>query len=205
MTKILTFSISILLLITFNSCAQATPKGNNNIGYTIEPGIKDKTDKKVIVSDGLIMASLDIKMFENDSVIWDTYAKGESIDQCIIMASLDNDTINITGFLGLSAALGYQIVLTKDTCIVTCFAKSDAEIYKLKKTDALNFGVSVPCETYRLTLAAQPKFKKGAIAEGMIELMSEDYYEVDNGKENKIKVQLTGYFKTNKLKRMGGR
>jgi hypothetical protein len=115
------------------------------------------------------------------------------------MTSLDGDTINITGFMGMFAGFGYQIALFKDTCIVRHFMKSDAEIYKLNKTDSLTFGVSVPCKTYKLTLTNKPSFKKGDIVEGVIELMSDEYYEVANGNERKYKMQLTGYFKTEPL------
>ncbi len=142
------------------------------------------------------MASMDFKMFENDSLIGDTYATGKSIDECMIMALQEGDTINITGFLGMTAAFGYEIALFKDTCIVRHFMKSDVEIYKLKKTDSLKFGVSVSCRSYKLVLTEKPTFKKGAVIEGMIELTSDDYFEVADGQENKYSMQLTGYFKT---------
>ncbi len=143
---------------------------------------------------------MDIKIFENDSITWDTYATGKSIDECFTTASVDNNTINIVSFLGLTAGFGYQIQLSKDTCIVTYFTKTDAEIYKLKKTDLLAFGVTVPCKNYKLTLVNKPTFKKGESIEGIVELTSEEYYEVNNGNEKKYKMQLTGYFKTDRLK-----
>ena len=107
--------------------------------------------------------------------------------------------MNIWGFMGIFAGIGYQISLFKDTCIVTHFIKSDAKIYKLKKSDSLNFGVSVPCKTYTLTLANKPILKKRHVIEGIVELTSEDYYEVANGEEKKYSVQLKGYFKTGPL------
>jgi hypothetical protein len=142
---------------------------------------------------------MDFKMLENDSVVADTYAQGKSIDECMMMSLLEGDTINITGFMGMFAGFGYQIALFKDTCIVRYLGKSDVETYKLNKTDSLAFGVSVPCKTYKLTLVNKPTFKKGDIVEGIIELTSNDYYEVANGKENKYRIQLTGYFRTDPL------
>jgi len=115
------------------------------------------------------------------------------------ISSLDGDTISITGFMGMFAGFGYQVALFRDTCIVRHFIKSDAEIYKLKKPDSLTFGVSVSCVTYKLILTNKPTFKKGDIVEGIIELMSDDYYEVANGNERKYKMKLTGYFKTEPL------
>jgi len=197
MKNTLSFLTSTFCLIAI-SCAQSA-KPVNNGAYIIDPGIRSMVDKKVKSGKGLIMTSMDFRMFENDSIINDTYAEGKSIDECMTMTSLDGDTINITCFLGMTAAFGYQIALFKDTCIVTHFIKSDAEIYKLNKSDSLTFGVSVPCKTYKLTLAGKPTFKKGDIVEGIVELMSDEYYEVANGNEKKYKMQLTGYFKTEPL------
>jgi hypothetical protein len=193
MTNISTLFISTLLLIVFSSCGQAPG------AYVIDPSIKTIVDKKVRSFNGSTFGSMDFKMFENDSIVGDTYSKGKSINECISMASLEGDTINITGFLGMTAAFGYQITLFKDTCIVRHFMKTDAKIYKYKKTDPLNFGVSVPCTAYKLTLISKPTFKKGDVIGGIIELTSDDYYEVANGSENKCKMQLTGYFKTEPL------
>lgn len=201
MTNILKLFISSLLLIASGYCGQ-TPKSFHNGSYVVDPSIKATVDNKVKSFNGVTMSSMDFKMFENDSIVGDTYAKGKSIDECMIMVALDGDTINITGFMGMFVGFGYQIALFKDTCIIRHFAKSDAEIYKLNKTDSLDFGVSVPCKTYKLTLSNKPTFKKGDIVEGIIELMSEEYYEVASGNERKYKIQLTGYFKM-KLSSLG--
>ena len=197
MKKFLTL-LSLTLVVSSSSCAQ-TQKRTNNSTYIVDSSIKNKVEEKVKSFRGITMNSMDFKMFENDSIIADTYAKGKSIDECMTISSLDGDTINISGFLGMTAAFGYQIALFKDTCIVRHFMKTDVEIYKYKKTDSLNFGVSVPCQTYKLILANKPTFKKGEVIEGIIELTSDDYYEVSNGNENKFKMQLTGYFKTEPL------
>lgn len=198
MRNISTIFISTLLLITFSSCGQ-TPKSFYNGAYVVDPGIKVTVDKKVRSFEGVTMTSMDFKMYENDSLIGDTYSKGKSIDECMTKATLDGDTINIIGFMGMFAGFGYQIALFKDTCIVRHFAKSDAEIYKLNKDDSLEFGVSVPCKTYKLTLSKKPTFNKGDVLEGIIELTSDEYYEVANGKESKFRMQLTGYFRTDPL------
>lgn len=201
MTNISTLFISTLLLIIFSSCGQI-PKISENGVYVVDPSVKATVDKKVKSFNGMTMSSMDFKMYENDRLIVDTYSKGKSIDECMTMSTFQGDTINIVGFIGMFAGFGYQIALMKDTCIVRHFAKSDAEIYKLNKNDSLEFGISVPCKTYKLTLSKRPTFKKGEILEGIIELTSDDYYEVANGKESKYKMQLTGYFKTTPLESM---
>jgi hypothetical protein len=198
MTKFATLINLVFLLIGLSSCGQ-TQKPIDNGNYIVDNSIKSHVDKKVKSFNSVTMSSMDFKMFVNDSIVGDTDSQGKSIDECITMASLDGDTINITGFLGMTAAFGYQITLFKDTCIVRHFVKTDAEIYKYKKTDSLNFGVSVPCKIYKLTLTSKPTYKKGDIVEGIIELTSDDYYEVTNGHENKLKMQLAGYFRTGPL------
>ena len=201
MTNISTLFILTLILTALSSCGQ-TPKGFDNGAYVVDQNIKAKVDKKVKSFYGVTESSMDFKVFQNDRIVGNTYDRGKSIDKCMTTSSLDGDTLNITGFIGMFGGFGYQIALFKDTCIVRHFMKSDVKIYKLKKTDSLSFGVSVPCKNYKLTLANKPTFEKGEIVEGIIELMSEEYYEVANGNERKYKMQLTGYFKTEPLTSM---
>jgi hypothetical protein len=193
MIKFTTVFSLTLLLIALTSYGQTSNPFHNGT-YLVDNNIKQQVDKKVKSLNGVTMSSMDFKMFVNDSLI----GQGKSID-CMSMASLDGDTINITGFRGMFTGFGYQIALFKDTCIVRHFVKSDAEIYKLNKNDSLEFGVSVPCKTYKLTLSKKPSFNKGEVLEGIIELTSGEYYEVANGKENKFKMELTGYFRTDPL------
>ena len=198
MTKLGSLSFLTLFIITFSSCGQKS-KAVDNGAYIVDNSIKSQVDKKVKSLNGVTISSMDFRMYENDSLIGDTYPTGKSIDECMTMTTLQGDTININGFMGMFAGFGYQIVLFKDTCIVRHFAKSDAEIYKLQKNDSLEFGISVPCKTYKLTLSKKPTFKKGEVLEGIIELTSDNYYAVANGKESKYKMQLTGYFRTDPL------
>lgn len=192
---------STLLVVLFAFCSPAS-KPINYGSYIVDNSIKSKVNKKVKSSSAGVMSSMDMKMFENDSLVLDTYSAGKSIDECMTFALLEGDTINITGFAGMFAGVGYQIALFKDTCIVRHFAKSDMEVYKLHENDSLDFGVAVPCKTYTLTLASKPTFKKGDVVEGIIELTSDEYYEVANGNQKKCKMQLTGYFKTPPLESM---
>jgi hypothetical protein len=198
MKKITTFIRFILLLAVLTSCGQ-TQKPFDNGSYTVDNSIKQKVDKKVKSYNGITMSSMDFKLFENDSIAVDTYSEGKSIDECLTFTRVEGDTINVLGWAGMFAGLGYQITLFKDTCIVRHYVKSDAIVYKLHKNDSLDFGIYVPCKSYKLTLSKKPTFKKGEILEGVIDLTSEDYYEVANGRETKYKVQLTGYFKTDPI------
>jgi len=187
-------TIGLILLMT----GQILYGQTTNSTYIIDNSIKSQVDKKVKSFGKITMSSMDFRIYENDSLIINTYSNDKSIEN-MTMAILESDTINIIGFIGMFAGFGYQITLFKDTCIVRYFAKSDMEIYKLHKNDSLEFGVSVPCVTYKLALSQKPNFKKGKVLEGIIELTSDDYYEVSNGEENKYKVQLTGYFRSSSL------
>lgn len=196
------YSFSILIIIfgiLLSSCAR-TGTIEKAGGYSINPAVKDEVEKKISSANGIILGTIDYKLYENGSLIIDSHEKGKS-SECFTMASLKGDTISITGFMGMFAGFGYTIELYRDTCIIRHFAKSDAEIYKLHKNDSLQFGVSVPCTAYSLTLAAKPAFTKGGVAEGIIELTSEEYYEVANGEERKYKMQLKSWFRTQPLER----
>ena len=72
-------------------------------------------------------------------------------------------------------------------------------MYKLKKNDSLAPGVFVPCKISRLTISKKPKPYAGEFVEGIIELTSEAYYEVVNGKESRCRMQLKSYFRTDPI------
>jgi hypothetical protein len=108
-------------------------------------------------------------------------------------------TKQISVVTDISAAFGYQIALVRDTDVVRHIMSSDAPMYKQVATDTLSFGLAVPCVHYTLTHAERPVFKTGATVEGKIALTSVDYYEVANGQQHKLSMQLTSYFKTEPL------
>lgn len=194
------YFLFLFLFACICSCSH-TGTIESNGGYSTNPAVKDEVAKKISSVNGIILGAIDYKLYENDSLIIDSHDKGKS-SECFTMASLEGDTINITGFMGMFAGFGYTIELYQDTCIIRHFSKSDAEIYKLNKNDSLQFGVSVPCKAYSLMLAAKPSFKKGDVVEGIIELTSDEYYEVANGTERKYKMQLKSWFKTPPLESM---
>ena len=196
MKKTIIFTF-ILINFLFTACGQ-TKSDSFKSTYQINSKIKNQIDQKVKTFNGVTKGSMDFKMYENDSLIVDSDSFGKSIE-CMLNTTLSSDTVRIIGFMDMFAGFGYQIELYKDTCIVHHFATSDAKIYKLKKTDSLAFGVSVPCKTYSLTLTEKPTIKKGEIISGIVELESEDYFEVANGDENKYRVVIKGYFRTEPL------
>ena len=194
----LTATITLIaVFISFITCGQTSNRRTDQ-SYQIDSGLTDKIEKKVKSFNDVSMGSIDFRIYQNDSLVGETYSMAKSMES-VTMSELNGDTAYITGFLGMFAGLGFQITLFKDTCIIRHLAKSDVEIYKLNKSDSPGFGVFVPCRTYNLKLISKPAFKKGEIIEGLIELSSEDYYEVSNGEDSKYRIELTGYFKTQPL------
>jgi hypothetical protein len=187
-----------ILLLLFGACHQ-TSKPIVTGAYTIDPSIKSEVEAHVQSARRMMLSSMDFRLHEDDSVVADTYASGKPIKECMTMATLNGDTIHITVLLGISAAFGYQIALVRDTAVVRHVMSSDAPMYKQVATDTLTFGLEVPCIHYTLTLAERPVFKTGAIVEGKIDLTSTDFYEVANGQQHKLSMQLTSYFKTEPL------
>ena len=55
------------------------------------------------------------------------------------------------------------------------------------------------CKNYKLSLAEKPQIIKGETFEGIIELTTDDYYQISKGIKTKKKVYLKGYFKTEPL------
>ena len=192
-----TISCGILLLI-FGACRQP-PKPIVTGAYAIDPSIKSEVEAHVQTTDKMMLSSMEFRLHEDDSVVADTYGSGKPIKECMTMATLNGDTIHITVLLGISAAFGYQIALVRDTAVVRHVMSSDAPMYKQVATDTLTFGLAVRCAHYTLTLAERPVYKTGATVEGKIALTSADYYEVSNGQQHKLTMQLTSYFKTEPL------
>ena len=191
MTRLWINFILLFLFIAITSCGQ-TQKKTVLKGYTLDNKIKQEVDKKVESFLGRTTSKIDFKMYENDSLIVDSYSNGKSFD-CITMTTLEGDTANIVGFIGMSAALGFRISLFKDTCIVSYFESTDA-IDTTHLSDSSLFTGTINCKNYKLTLANKPK--KGEKIEGVIELTTDNYYQTKNGKKSKNKMYLKSYFST---------
>lgn len=197
MRQIITF-FCVLISLAFAAC-QFNSSNQINDTYHINQEIVESISSKLKPLKGVTMSTMDFSLFENDKLIADSDSIGKPIESLLI-TSLHGDTILIAGFMGMFSGFGYQIELNKDRCSIHHFVSSDAKIYKLKTTDSLAYGISVPCKSSKLTLIEKPIFKKGEIVSGIIELKSEEYYEVTNGEENIYRAELTGYFKTEPLK-----
>jgi hypothetical protein len=189
--------LTTAFLLLFFSCGygQTTSK----LGYKIDSNISDQLYKQTNSTSGVSMGKMEIKMFEYDSLIIDTYDKDKKIE-FFTMTSLVNDTVHIVGFAGMFTGFGFYLDIYKDDYKITYLAKSDAEIYKYSKADTtLTFGLSVPCSETSLTLISKPTFKLDDIIAGIVELKSLDFWEVSNWREEKYRIELRAYFTTGKI------
>jgi len=184
-------------LFFFTSCLQAQ---QDKINYKVDSSIKEKVNKQTSSTNGAALGHMEVKMFENDSLIFDSNGKDKKLE-FFTMTNMKKDTIHIIGFSGIFSGFGFYLALCKDSCSIKHFVKSDAEIYKMNKSDTtLTFGLSIPCLQKSLTLVKKPTFKEGEIIEGILELTSQDYWEVANGHERKYRMQLIAYFTTEGVK-----
>jgi len=168
--------------------------------FKVDRSVKDTVDKLTTLTDGFATGQMKIRLFVNDSLFFDTYDKDENLE-FFTMTFIEKDTIQIIGFFGMFVGFGFYLDLFKGGCSITHLVKSDAEIYKINKSDtSLTYKLSVPCSERKLTLVNKPTFRKGEIIQGIIELTSQDYWEVANGHENKYRVQLKAYFKATEMK-----
>ena len=125
MTKISKYQCLAIFALALTSYEQKQQKVANG-SYFVDGTIKDTINKKVKSLNGVTVSSMDVKLFENDSIVADTYSTGKSINECLTMTTLDGDTINIMGFAGMFAGFGYQIALTqrhlhcKALCQIRC-------------------------------------------------------------------------------------
>ena len=191
------FTIIPVLFFLFTNSSKAQFDKTN---YIVDRNIKENIDKHTSLTNGVAIGHMEVKMFENDSLIFDTYGKEKKLE-FITMTTIKNDTIHIIGFAGMFAGFGFYLDLFNDSCTITHLAKSDTEIYKLNKSDTtLSIGLSVPCLQKSLLLVSKPIFKEGEVIEGIIELTSQDYWELTNGQERKYHMQLKAFFKTEGVK-----
>jgi len=189
--------IKILFSLFLSSCGQG--QTTSKTGYKIDSDIQAQVDNQTMSSNDVVMGKMEIRMFENDSLIFDTYGKDKKIE-FFTMTTLENDTIHITGFAGMFVYFGFYLDIFNDSYEVTYLAKSDAEMYKYNKTDTtLTFGLSVPCSEPSLTLVSKPTFNNNDTVSGILEIKSNDFWEVSNGKEKKYRMELKAYFKTGKI------
>lgn len=192
MKGLLTLLFSIILLISCNNKERVSEKTS----YKINPEIASEIDINTKLDGKLEMGAMEIKVFEDDSLVAETF----SSDKCLpfwIMPENSKNSIQIMGIVGLFDASGFRLGLTKTNYDVNYFSSSDFGIYKVNKKDTTLTGqINLKCKKTTLVLEKYPQFEKGNEISGIVEFKTPDYWEVSNGKEKKVRIEAKAYFKT---------
>lgn len=191
MTKsIFNFVLVNCLLISLTSC------GQKSLPYFVDSAVGETVDENIKATMTQTLNAIKSVVTTNDSIKQENFGFGKNLD-AITDAHLINDTIYIASALAArDATFGYRIILTRQNCVVKYFSVADEEIFKVKKNNKPGHQISVECSINKLTLSQKLKFEIGEPIEGIIELVTNDYWSVRDNVDTKIKQQLTGYFKT---------
>jgi len=179
------------LFISLTSC------GQKSLPYLVDPAIGKTVDENIKATMSQTLNAIKSVETINDTINSENFGLGKNLD-AITDAYLSNDTIYIVSALAArDATFGYKIILTRQNCVVNYFSVADENIFKVKKNDTPGHRISFGCSIKNLTLSQELKFEIGEPIEGILELTTNDYWSVSNNIDKKIKLRLTGYFKTN--------
>jgi hypothetical protein len=192
MSKFKKISFLTCTLIVFS---YGLVNAKSNRAYIVDSSIVQKVEKKVRLVDGGMWVTIDFRVYQEDSLIYDTHANGKS-SKALAVTGFQGDTVRIV-VPELFAGFDYEIILSKDTGIVkySVFSSQVAVRYKLHENDGLQTRLAVPVKNYTLRLSKKPAFSKGEVFDGIIELTSEDYYRVRDGEQSRYRMELTSYFR----------
>ena len=204
---IMEFRNILCLFIASISLSCNGQKENSGPGtYQVDPSITTAALKSIKMEDGMAMGQMDIKMFENDKEIQNTFDSPRKMP-FITRADTQTDLISISGFAGMFAGFGFELYIKGDSCQVFFhIATDEPEIYKLNLADTVyKTGLLVPCVSSKLILSKKPTRKNmwgsGESLSGYLELESQEFYErSDAGKDNKFRVIIKTYFTVHQLK-----
>jgi len=188
--------LSFLLLIIY-SCGNTTEKEKNTLINTDQ---KLYIEKRLSKHNKELNCLIEFKRFENDNLVQDFTEYG-----ALAFTRFEGETATVSGFSGIDNGIGFLLLISKDTCIVKYNALSTNEIFKLNKNEKSTFGVMVPCKSEKVSLCNDVKYMNGEIISGKIEFESDDYYEIINNKENRVKVEMKAIFKSEPMPVIDGK
>lgn len=187
--------LHLFLPILFFSCSTGDEQ-NKKTEYQINKSIVAEVAKNTHKEGKMDVGSLEIRYYENDSLVLETFSSDKSIPFLTIQEH-SQSTIDINGMVGLFDAWGFQLHVTKEKFEVTYFSGADFGIYKKQKSDTtLTPGIALKCKNTSLTLASYPDFEEDEEIIGIVGFKTPDYWEVKNGVEKKIHVEGKAYFAT---------
>ena len=193
----MTKQIILNLLFASSLLISITSYGQKACSFIVDSTVSTIVDENIKLTDFPASSAMKSTETINDTAFAENYGFGKNFG-AITQASLSHGTIFITSFLmARKATFGYKIILTKDSCTIKYFSLADEYILKINKADKPSHLISFVCLTNKLTFSQRPRFKIGELIEGVVELTTNDFWSYNNGQNTKVKVKLTGYFKTN--------
>ena len=171
--------------------------------YKVDKSITEEVNSNIEYVYEQALGTMEIKVYENDILL--TYDEdkdkyGNVKPQLGFITSMRNDTISIIGFDGFAMAWRFYLDLYHENYKLSFMIHADTEIYKYTKDGDLHFTLSVPCTYTSCVLTSKPTFKKENVVSGVVELKSNDFWQLANGKENKYRVELKAYFSAKEAK-----
>ena len=186
--------IIIIILFLLLPSFKSGENQNHLPKYKIDRSIKKEVRKNTESINGVDLGNVELRVFEDDILTFDNFGESEKA-QVMFMYTWKQDLVEIIGFAGFATALGFYLDLYKDNYELTYLTKCDSEIYKYNQQDStLLFKLSVPCSYTSCTLTNKPAFTEGGLISGIVELKSNDFWQIANGRENKYRVELKAYF-----------
>jgi len=162
--------------------------------YKVDGSLKEDVESNIGDMNGVPIGKLELRMYEDDVLTFDNFGDHEK-GELFFMTECQNETISIIGIAGFTIALGFYLDLNGDNYELTYMVKSDMAVYKYKEEDTeMHFKLSVPCSYTSCILTSKPTFKKEDTVSGVVELKSDDFWYMANGKKSKFRVELKAYF-----------
>lgn len=184
----------LLILVGCKLRAQSVPEFKTS-KYLVDPQLSRQLEKYASLDSATLENSMRIKVTMDGKPFYEQ----NDLD-CATQFTFDKKEIMITGFMG-PLGWGFQFLLYGDSSRICAFASSDGDIYKYHPSDAvLQSVIGIPCVTQKLTLLATPTYKTGERISGRIDLESQDFYYVIEGKTLKATLTLSAYFKTAEIR-----
>lgn len=186
------YLIWALIIIVSSSCSE-----NQNTARTdliIDSSIATQVNSQIARFNGKANANISFVVYDNDKPKI-TNERGEG---ALTFTSFTDKMLVIDCVNGVNDGFGFSLVIMKDTSFVKfkVLSKHDSTMFKSTPTDALQPELLVNSKTNSVTLAEPPTFTPGEIIQGKVELESEPFYEVANGKERTLRFKISAFFKS---------
>lgn len=192
MKQLLSFTLPISLLSACSSGDGQYQKPE----YQIDKSILDEVSKNTYNHDGVDYGSLEIRYYENDSLVSETFSS-KAVLAFRIMQTHAKDGVFMRAIVGPTETWGFDLQIKKEKVVVSYSAGSDPAAFKKQQSDtALSGGIGLICKNRSLTLSKTPSFEDGEQIIGIATFETPEYWQVQNGVEKKVRLEGKAYFAT---------